>query len=179
LEGLFRYGGEEEMENLPAKTEQPKKKKTGHRPKIEIDWDLFENLCRIQCTLEEMTGFLKCSEDTIERAVKRQYKKPFADIVKNLKADGRASLRRTQWVAAMKGNTAMQIWLGKQHLDQRDKFPDDTPDERELTLRIVYGEKSGGNGEDKEIDLKAFGDRNPLARSSPDPETDHRDQGEA
>lgn len=166
------------MENLPAKVEQPKKKKTG-RPKIEIDWEVFENLCRIQCTLEEMSGILKCSGDTIERAVKRQYKKHFAEVFRDLKADGRASLRRVQWSSALMGNTAMQIWLGKQHLDQRDKFPDDTPDERELTLRIVYGEKSGGNGEDKEIDIKDFGNRNPIARSSPDPETDHRDQGEA
>lgn len=157
----------------------PQKKRRTGRPKVEIDWDVFENLCRIQCTLEEMVGILKCSEDTIERAVKRQYKKSFADIVKELKADGRASLRRLQWVSAGKGNIAMQIWLGKQHLDQRDKFPDDTPDERELTLRIVYGERKGGNGEDKEIDLKDFGDRNPLARTAREAEGDNRDQGEA
>jgi len=165
------------IENPPVKIEQPKKRR-GHRPKIEIDWDLFENLCRIQCTLEEMMGFLKCSEDTIERAVKRNYKRPFADVIKDLKADGRASLRRTQWVNAMKGNVVMQIWLGKQHLDQRDS-PEEYRDEKELILRVVYGEKQGGNGEDKEIDLKAFGGRNPLARATPDPETDHREQGEA
>jgi hypothetical protein len=166
------------MENLPATIEQPKKRRTG-RTRIEIDWEVFENLCRIQCTLEEMSGILKCSGDTIERAVKRQYKKSFAETFRDLKADGRASLRRVQWASALNGNTAMQIWLGKQHLDQRDKFPDDTPDERELTLRIVYGEKSGGNGEDKEIDLKEFGDRNPLARTAPKTESDHREQGEA
>ncbi len=165
------------MENLPVKTEQPKKR--AGRPKVEIDWEVFENLCRIQCTLEEMVGILKCSSDTIERAVKKQYKKNFAEVFRNLKADGRASLRRVQWSSALMGNTAMQIWLGKQHLDQRDKFPDDTPDERELTLRIVYGEKSGGNGEDKEVDLKKFGDRNPLARAASDPKADHREQGEA
>lgn len=165
------------MENLPAKIEQPKKKR-GHRQKIEIDWDVFENLCRIQCTLEEMVGILKCSEDTIEKAVKSHYKRPFSDISRDLRGDGRASLRRTQWSSALRGNTAMQIWLGKQHLDQRDR-PEENRDDRDLTLRIVYGEKSGGNGEDKEIDLKAFGDRNPLTRATPDTEGDHREQGEA
>jgi hypothetical protein len=176
--GFFRYGRKMEEEKSLITVPQEKKKR-GHRRKILIDWEVFENLCRIQCTLEEMVGILKCSEDTIERAVKAHYKKSFADTFKKFKADGRASLRRTQWVSAMQGNIAMQIWLGKQHLDQRDKFPDDTPDERELTLRIVYGEKSGGNGEDKEIDLKDFRDRNPLARAARETEGDHREQGEA
>jgi hypothetical protein len=177
LEGLFRYGEEEEMENLPARIEQPKKKKTGHRPKIEIDWELFENLCRIQCTLEEMTGFLKCSEDTIERAVKRHYKKPFADMVKILMADGRASLRRSQWVAAGKGNIAMLIWLGKQHLDQRDNYDADR-EEKELTLRIIFDEKHGGNGEDKEFTASA-GNRSPFENAVRQATGSNREQGEA
>ena len=33
---------------------------------------------------------------------------------------GRASLRRMQFKAAEQGNATMQIWLGKQYLDQKD-----------------------------------------------------------
>lgn len=37
-------------------------------------------------------------------------------------SNGKASLRRAQWVKAVKeGNTTMQIWLGKQYLGQRDQ----------------------------------------------------------
>ena len=35
---------------------------------------------------------------------------------------GKISLRRAQFEKALGGNVAMQIWLGKQHLDQRDKI---------------------------------------------------------
>ena len=35
---------------------------------------------------------------------------------------GRISLRRAQFEKALSGNVVMQIWLGKQHLDQRDKI---------------------------------------------------------
>jgi hypothetical protein len=34
--------------------------------------------------------------------------------------NGKSSLRRLQWKAALGGNITMQIWLGKQYLGQRD-----------------------------------------------------------
>jgi len=34
--------------------------------------------------------------------------------------NGKSSLRRIQWKSALGGNTTMQIWLGKQYLQQRD-----------------------------------------------------------
>ena len=46
--------------------------KRGRKP-IEINWEEFEALCAIQATLREMECFFGCSEDTLERAVKRQY----------------------------------------------------------------------------------------------------------
>lgn len=35
--------------------------------------------------------------------------------------NGKASLRRMQFMSAQKGNVTMQIWLGKQYLNQTDK----------------------------------------------------------
>jgi len=169
-----------ETPNLPMVIEKPKKKhkpRSG-RPRIEINWEEFEKLCAIQCTEIEMEAWFRCDHETLRRGVKKQYGKTFEQVYQEKKGIGKMSLRRQQWTTALKGNIVMQIWLGKQHLDQRDR-PEDNREERDLTLRIVYGEKSGGNGEDKEIDLKAFGDRNPLARAAPDTETDHREQGEA
>lgn len=90
------------------------------RPRIEIDKEQFQKLCAIQCTLEEIASWFKCSEDTIERWCKREYKKTFADAFKTWSADGKISLRRTQFRMAEK-STAMAIWLGKQYLGQADK----------------------------------------------------------
>ena len=107
------------------------KKKMG-RPKIEIDWDIFEDLCNIHCTLTEMAAFFKCSERTIERAVKRQYNETFVDTYKKKCGIGKMSLRRKQFVLA-DTSAAMAIWLGKQYLNQRDKVDIET-DEIEITF---------------------------------------------
>ena len=90
------------------------------RPRIEIDAEQFKKLCAIQCTLEEMASWFKCSEDTVERWCRRELKCSFADAYKMFSADGKISLRRTQFKMA-EHNVTMAIWLGKQYLGQSDK----------------------------------------------------------
>lgn len=90
------------------------------RPRIEIDSEQFKKLCGIQCTLGEISSWFKCSEDTIERWCKRELKMSFADAFKMFSADGKISLRRTQFRMA-ETNCSMAIWLGKQYLGQRDQ----------------------------------------------------------
>jgi len=89
------------------------------RPRKEIDPEVFEGLCRIQCTLQEIASWFKCSEDTIERWCKRTYKQTFAEAYKKYSASGKISLRRAQLKLAEK-NATMAIWLGKQYLGQKD-----------------------------------------------------------
>lgn len=90
------------------------------RPRIEIDKEQFEKLCAMHCTLSEIAGWFKCSEDTIERWCKREYSESFAEVYKKQSAQGNISLRRLQFKQAEK-STAMAIWLGKQWLGQTDK----------------------------------------------------------
>ena len=101
-----------------AATEKTKNK--GGRPQIKIDQALFEKLCGLQCTLDEIAGICNCSSDTIERWCKRTYNAGFADTYKKYSANGKTSLRRMQFNLAEK-SAAMAIWLGKQYLGQRDK----------------------------------------------------------
>ena len=89
------------------------------RPRIEIDSDQFKKLCSIQCTLSEIASWFKCSEDTIERWCQRELKMSFADAFKTWSADGKISLRRTQFKMA-EHNVSMAIWLGKQYLGQKE-----------------------------------------------------------
>ena len=90
------------------------------RPRIEIDKKQFENLCGLQCTKEEIAGFFNCSEDTIERWCKREYKESFAVVFSQKRGVGKISLRRSQFKMS-EHNAAMAIWLGKQYLGQKEQ----------------------------------------------------------
>lgn len=90
------------------------------RPRIEIDKEQFQKLCAIQCTEEEIASWFRCSVDTIERFCKREFKMSFAESFKTWSADGKISLRRTQFRMA-ETNCSMAIWLGKQYLGQKDQ----------------------------------------------------------
>ena len=89
------------------------------RPRKEIDKKIFENLCGLQCTLEEIAGVFDCSADTIERWCKREYGETFAETYKKHSAKGKMSLRRIQFKLAEK-SAAMAIFLGKNYLGQKD-----------------------------------------------------------
>ena len=90
------------------------------RPRIKIDWVDFDKLCKMQCTKEEIADWFNCSEDTIERAIKRKYKVSFAVHYNKKRVAGKISLRRNQFQLSKK-YPAMAIWLGKQYLGQTDK----------------------------------------------------------
>ena len=90
------------------------------RPRKEIDQIHFEKLCSIMCTKDEIAGFFDCSPDTIENYCKKTYRKTFSAVYKDKSAQGKISLRRTQFKLAEK-SPAMAIFLGKQYLGQTDK----------------------------------------------------------
>jgi AraC-like DNA-binding protein len=114
------------------------------RPKKEFSQRIFEELCRIQCTLEEIAQVMRLSEDTVERRCQEIYESSFADTYKKLSAVGKTSLRRAQFKLAQK-SAAMAIWLGKQYLGQRDKVDIDVLDARERAERAVdqFMERTG------------------------------------
>lgn len=112
-----------------------KKRPKGEPPKPsggqekEIDGEMVKRLAGVMCTTDEIAAVLDCSRDTIERR--------FMPELEAGRLKGRASLRRLQWKAAegnpnrydpkgrlleveSKGNIAMQIWLGKQFLEQSE-----------------------------------------------------------
>ena len=95
-------------------------KKMG-RPTTEINKEQFESLCNLQCTKQEIAGFFKCSEDTIERWCDRTYNTNFAVAFKTYSQNGKISLRRLQFRLAEK-SYSMAIWLGKQYLGQTEKI---------------------------------------------------------
>jgi len=93
------------------------------RPRIAIDRKQFENLCKLQCTLREIAAWFNCSEDTVERWVKREYgrKCTFKKKYDEISPAGLISLRRAQFKLAEK-NATMAIFLGKNYLGQTDRY---------------------------------------------------------
>ena len=93
--------------------ENNKEKKTKGRPRIQIDLKILEKLCEIQCTKQEMAYILGCSVDTLNRH--------HSDVINVGKSLSKVTLRRAQWRNAIeKNNVTMQIWLGKNILNQTD-----------------------------------------------------------
>ncbi len=110
----------------PRKTNNPNLANNGGprpnsgRPKIPINWEEFDKLCLIQCTLEEIASWFKCSIDTIEGRCKAEKSVGFSEYFKKNSVGGRISLRRKQFQVANAGNVALLIFLGKQYLGQSD-----------------------------------------------------------
>lgn len=103
------------------------------RPIKEINKEEFEKLCQIQCTKNEIAGWYSVSQSTIERWCKKTYKVSFDVIFEQKRQGGCISLRRAQFQEAIKGNTALLIWLGKQYLGQTDV---EKSDRKELKDKI-------------------------------------------
>src|SRR4051812_38212893 len=109
------------------------------RPKLQIDWDNVDKLCGLQCNEVEVAQFLGVSVDTLARACKREHNVSFAEYFAQKRGVGKIALRRAQWQTAQKGNPALLIWLGKQHLDQKDKSQHEHsgPDGKPIQTRNV------------------------------------------
>lgn len=90
------------------------------RPRKEIDQKQFENLCGLQCTLEEICGWFNITDKTLDSWCKRTYGSSFSEVFKQKRGTGKISLRRAQFRLAEK-NANMAIWLGKQYLGQKDQ----------------------------------------------------------
>lgn len=96
----------------------PQKHNTGRKPR-DIDFDIFEELCFIQCTDQEISTVFRMDKRAISIKVEEYYGFEYAYIRKVFAEGGKASLRRAQFRLAQK-NPALAIWLGKQYLGQKD-----------------------------------------------------------
>jgi hypothetical protein len=86
---------------------------------VELDLNVVEDLAKIHCTEAEIAAFFGVSPELLRR---RKHTDPeFCGALEKGRDQGKTSLRRLQWKAAMGGNITMLIWLGKQLLGQTDR----------------------------------------------------------
>jgi hypothetical protein len=86
------------------------------RPKVKIDLGELEKLCVLQCTDEEIAGFLGVSTRTLER---RRKSRRFQEVMERGKAKGKISIRRNLYRLAGASAVAA-IFLAKNHLGLKD-----------------------------------------------------------
>lgn len=110
--------------------------------KNKIKKDIFEKLCGMWCTLVEIADFFDVSEDTVESWCKDTYETTFSEVYKRRSSQGNISLRRWQLKSAEKGNVTMQIWLGKQHLGQKEKVEVNTEKDNGIFGELVEALKN-------------------------------------
>jgi hypothetical protein len=103
------------------------------RKRIQFDMVTIKNLYASGGTNEDIADWFNCSVRTVES---RSMTRDFSLVKRRSQATLRVSLRRHQLKLAEKGNAAMQIWLGKQILGQRD------PPERALTTVELEAKES-------------------------------------
>jgi hypothetical protein len=89
----------------------------GRKP-VNVDLVELEKLCGLQCTDEDLAGFLDVSVRTIER--RRRREASFAAVMERGRAKGRVSLRRALYLQATQGKTPALIFLAKNLLGYRD-----------------------------------------------------------
>jgi len=112
---------------------EKQKRKVG-RPAKQIDWDVFDKLCAIQCSTRELADYFGVHFETIERAVKRDKGMELNDYYEQKRVPGKIGIRRKQYEVAMNGSIPMLIWLGKQWLGQSEKVEQIQSDEKVITL---------------------------------------------
>jgi hypothetical protein len=131
----------------------PKKVPVG-RPKKLIDWAEAERLAGINCTAAEMGTWFGLDDETITRKCLEETGMNFADWYKKHSNDGKRSLRRRMFEAAIEeGNTTMMIWLSKQHLDMKDKIENNSDIRFKKTpkIKVIFADDPI---EDAEIDAE-------------------------
>ena len=92
-------------------TDKLVKKRPGRQKPLDLK--TVEGMASVGATNCEIAEFLGVSEALI--------RKRCADVLIKARASLRTRLRQAQIKAALGGNPAMLIWLGKQMLEQKDK----------------------------------------------------------
>ena len=98
----------------------------GGRPRkilTEQGLKFVEQLSRFMATDEEIADALSDENEriTVDTLVNENNAEAFSEYKKKGQSHGKMSLRSYQFATAKKGNAAMQIFLGKNYLGQKDK----------------------------------------------------------
>jgi len=107
------------------------------RPKADIPWNIVDDYLRAHCDGMAIAGILGISADTLYRRCQQDNNIGFEAYSRTKKAEGDELLRKKQMDTALDGNVAMQIWLGKQYLEQKERHDLTTKDDK-ITAKEIF-----------------------------------------
>lgn len=111
------------------------KKPTG-KPQIQIDWGKVDRYLESGCTGTEIAGVFGCSPDTIYKRCEDEKGITFTAYSAQKKSSGDSLIKAAQMNLALKGNSSMLIWLGKNRLGQKDDPYQETAFNGTLSLAL-------------------------------------------
>lgn len=120
-------------------------------PRKEFDWNLVESLAIMDASelflaerllagegIQATKHTLAAKVKLIQRRILERFGCNYVQFREQKREALKIKLRQYQWKNAEKGNVAMQIWLGKQYLGQRDKFEAIEEDKSKKTFKLAY-----------------------------------------
>ena len=108
------------------------------RPLLKIDATQLTALMRLKPSLADTAAFFSCSEDTIERFIRRVHKVGFADFREQNMVHTRFSLIRKALEKAQAGDNVMLIFTLKNLCGWQER-PEPPPlPQEEQTIRLAY-----------------------------------------
>jgi hypothetical protein len=121
----------------------------GNGREVRIDLNTLIGLCQYQHTLKEVAGIFHCSEDTIQRLIRRQYDQTWTEFFDEHSAAGKSSLRRALWKKGVDQlDPKILVHLAAHYLGQTPKVQQDVTVKRDLSdlsddelLRIISAGK--------------------------------------
>lgn len=90
------------------------------RPEKPIDWKKVDELLVAGCFGTEIASHFDMHHETFYTRVQEKFGVGFTAYASEKKSQGDSILRAVQYKHALKGNTTMLIWLGKNRLKQRE-----------------------------------------------------------
>lgn len=111
---------EKKQEQEKTKSESEEQRSAG-RPEAIIDWDKVTAYLKAQCSTVGIASIIGITTDTLYNRCKTDNNIDYSVFSQQKKAEGKELLRAKQYTDAMGGNVTLQIWLGKQYLEQKDK----------------------------------------------------------
>jgi hypothetical protein len=108
------------------------------RPKLEIKWEEVANLLQAGCDGVQVAAYIGLHPETLYDRCRAELGIGFSEYSQQNRSKGDALLIVKQFESAVKDkDKAMQIWLGKQRLGQRDKFETDNKHDVQLSIKAV------------------------------------------
>jgi DNA-directed RNA polymerase specialized sigma subunit len=133
---------------MPYVNKKESEKKVSGRPKKEISQKQFEEMCKVQCTENEICAILGIGIDKLLSWCLETYDDTFSNVYKKFSENGKMSLRRAQMRLAQT-NASMAIWLGKNMLGQTDKVDVALKEEDDDPITKAIKESLNGKQTDK------------------------------